>query len=234
MKADYVVNVARLRPGLDPARRRRASCAACPTSSRSRASAAAQAKIEGSVELLIAADPTKIDSLFDLQPTQGKISDLSAERDRGARHDRQRQRPGSSGDTVPVEFPADRQADSSRSSRSTSRPGFANYVITSTPTRRTCADQFDIQIYVKTDGWRHPGEHRRDQEGRASSTPARSSQTRDEFKATQAGQINQFLNLIYVLLFFAIVIALFGIANTLGLSIIERTPRARAAARGRA
>jgi putative ABC transport system permease protein len=31
------------------------------------------------------------------------------------------------------------------------------------------------------------------------------------------------LNLILVLLFFAIVIALFGIANTLGLSIIERT-----------
>ncbi len=35
--------------------------------------------------------------------------------------------------------------------------------------------------------------------------------------------MNQLLNLIYVLLFFAIVIALFGIANTLGLSIIERT-----------
>ena len=47
-------------------------------------------------------------------------------------------------------------------------------------------------------------------------------QTRDEYKASQAAQINQFLNLVYVLLFFAIVIALFGIANTLGLSIIER------------
>jgi putative ABC transport system permease protein len=47
-------------------------------------------------------------------------------------------------------------------------------------------------------------------------------ETRDEFKASQAASVNQLLNLIYVLLFFAIVIALFGIANTLGLSIIER------------
>jgi putative ABC transport system permease protein len=52
--------------------------------------------------------------------------------------------------------------------------------------------------------------------------PGPKVQTRDEYKASQAGQINQFLNLVYVLLFFAIVIALFGIANTLGLSIIER------------
>ncbi len=48
-------------------------------------------------------------------------------------------------------------------------------------------------------------------------------ETREEFKASQAASVNQLLNLIYVLLFFAIVIALFGIANTLGLSIIERT-----------
>ena len=52
--------------------------------------------------------------------------------------------------------------------------------------------------------------------------PGPKVETRDEYKATQAAQINQFLNLVYVLLFFAIVIALFGIANTLGLSIIER------------
>ena len=63
--------------------------------------------------------------------------------------------------------------------------------------------------------------------------PGPKVETRDEYKATQAAQINQFLNLVYVLLFFAIVIALFGIANTLGLSIIERTPRARPAAGGR-
>ena len=47
--------------------------------------------------------------------------------------------------------------------------------------------------------------------------------TRDEYKGTVASQIDQMLNLVYVLLFMALVIALFGIANTLALSVFERT-----------
>jgi putative ABC transport system permease protein len=47
--------------------------------------------------------------------------------------------------------------------------------------------------------------------------------TRDEFKGSVAAQINQILDLIYVLLGMALVIALFGIANTLALSVFERT-----------
>ena len=44
-----------------------------------------------------------------------------------------------------------------------------------------------------------------------------------EYKQGQADQINQLLSLVYALLFLAIIIALIGIANTLGLSILERT-----------
>jgi putative ABC transport system permease protein len=47
--------------------------------------------------------------------------------------------------------------------------------------------------------------------------------TRDEFKGSMASQIDRMLNLIYVLLFMALAIALFGIANTLALSVFERT-----------
>ncbi len=68
---------------------------------------------------------------------------------------------------------------------------------------------------------RHPGRHRRDQEGDAP-YPEPKVETATSTRPRQAAQINQFLNLVYVLLFFAIIIALFGIANTLGLSIIER------------
>ncbi len=45
----------------------------------------------------------------------------------------------------------------------------------------------------------------------------------EEFKQAQTDQINQFVAVIYVLLMLAVVIALFGIGNTLALSIIERT-----------
>ena len=48
-------------------------------------------------------------------------------------------------------------------------------------------------------------------------------QDQTAFREQQAGFIDQLLGLISALLFFAILIALFGIVNTLGLSIFERT-----------
>jgi putative ABC transport system permease protein len=47
--------------------------------------------------------------------------------------------------------------------------------------------------------------------------------TAEEFKDDIAGQVNQLLGLIYALLALAIVVSLFGIVNTLVLSISERT-----------
>lgn len=47
--------------------------------------------------------------------------------------------------------------------------------------------------------------------------------TREEYADEQAGQIDQLLGIIYALLVLAIIIALIGIANTLSLSVFERT-----------
>jgi putative ABC transport system permease protein len=47
--------------------------------------------------------------------------------------------------------------------------------------------------------------------------------TRQEFSGSMLQEISKTLNLIYVLLAMALVIALFGIANTLALSVFERT-----------
>jgi putative ABC transport system permease protein len=54
-------------------------------------------------------------------------------------------------------------------------------------------------------------------------TPTATLRTKKEFEGSVADQINQILNLVYVLLAMALVIALFGIANTLALSVYERT-----------
>ncbi len=48
-------------------------------------------------------------------------------------------------------------------------------------------------------------------------------QDQTEFKESITGQINQLLNLIYALLGLSVIIAIFGVVNTLALSIIERT-----------
>jgi len=53
--------------------------------------------------------------------------------------------------------------------------------------------------------------------------PASEVLTNKEFKNDVAGQVNQLLGLIYALLALAIIVSLFGIVNTLVLSISERT-----------
>jgi putative ABC transport system permease protein len=47
--------------------------------------------------------------------------------------------------------------------------------------------------------------------------------TKSEYKAVVNSQINQLLYLVYLLLGLAVIIAVFGIVNTLALSIFERT-----------
>jgi putative ABC transport system permease protein len=53
--------------------------------------------------------------------------------------------------------------------------------------------------------------------------PTAKLMTEAQFKGSVANMINKLLNLVYVLLAMALVIAFFGIANTLALSVYERT-----------
>jgi putative ABC transport system permease protein len=83
--------------------------------------------------------------------------------------------------------------------------------------------QLDQQVYVKLADGVSTDEGRRVLDRVIKPYPNAELQDQSEFKQAQADQINQLLNLIYVLLLLAVVIALIGIANTLALSIYERT-----------
>jgi putative ABC transport system permease protein len=48
-------------------------------------------------------------------------------------------------------------------------------------------------------------------------------ETRDEFKDGQLAQVNMLLNIVYALLGLSVIVSLFGIVNTLVLSVFERT-----------
>ena len=219
MKADYVVNSAGFGPGTIPITLED-DLRSVPNVEMASGVRVGQAKIKGSVDFLYAADPKEINSLFDLQPTQGKISDLgpnglavleSTASDNNLRL----------GSKVAVEFPeTGRQMFTVEAIFA--QTGFANWVTSLDTYEANVADQFDTQIYVKTTGGVTP-ENTAALKKVVKQYPGPKLETREQFKATQVGQIDSILNLIYVLLFFAIVIALFGIANTLGLSIIERT-----------
>jgi putative ABC transport system permease protein len=178
-----------------------------------------QAEIKGSVDQLYAADPAEIDSLFDLRASEGSLSDLgptslavldTTASDKGLKL----------GSEVKVLFKG-REAQTFTVDAIFTQTGFANWLTSTEAYVANVDDQFDFQVYIKTTDGVTPANTAALKEV-LHQYPGPKLETRDEYKATQAGQINQILNLVYALLFFAIVIALFGIANTLGLSIIER------------
>jgi putative ABC transport system permease protein len=178
------------------------------------------AKIKGDVQNLLGVDPKVVDSLFDLEVSQGSLQALQLDGlavsktvadDDGFKV----------GQRVPVVF-----AQTGRKLFTvqaifdqTAVPG---YVISTAAYKQNFPDVFDAQIYLKTQGGPNP-QNRAAIKQTLKVYPSAKVQDRAQFKAAQSKQIDQLLNLVKALLLFAIFIALFGIANTLGLSIIERT-----------
>jgi putative ABC transport system permease protein len=218
LKADYVITSPGFGQGSIPLEAQR-SLAQLPQVTSASGIRSGQAKIDGSVTQVIAADPAKIDSLFDLRPKAGKISELSptgiAVLDSTASDNGWKL-----GQKVPITFAQTGTQQFTVESIYT-QSGFTNYVIPIDAFEKNYTDQLDFQVYVSAKGGVTPANTAAIKQV-MKQYPGPKVETRDEYKATQAAQINQFLNLVYVLLFFAIIIALFGIANTLGLSIIER------------
>lgn len=81
----------------------------------------------------------------------------------------------------------------------------------------------DAQIYVKGTDGADLGELRTELDGLVADLPTVQVQDLNEFVEAQTGPINTFLGIVYGLLALAILIALIGIANTLSLSVLERT-----------
>jgi putative ABC transport system permease protein len=85
------------------------------------------------------------------------------------------------------------------------------------------ADQFDFSVYVRLADGVSDAEAERALSPIADDYGNAELQSRDEYIDSQAAQIDQIVNLMYGLLALAILIALLSIANSISLSIFERT-----------
>jgi putative ABC transport system permease protein len=101
-------------------------------------------------------------------------------------------------------------------------PTVPNYVISTAAFAANYPNVFDSAIYVNTEGGTSRA-NRAALERTLEEYPNGELKDRAEFKQQQTQQIEGFLSFVTALLLFAVFIAVFGIANTLGLSIIERT-----------
>lgn len=183
------------------------------------------AELDGNGKFIIAADPKALNQLFDLRPANPKAFENLGP-DQIAVSERIADEKGwKIGDTVAAKFPSGGTTDLTVAAKYGvgQQEGLSDYFVSLDTFTANFPEQFDAQVYAKL----APGVSL--EEGKkamdAAIKPYANAEVEDqaEFKASQEASINQFVNLIYALLFLAVIIAGIGIANTLALSIVERT-----------
>jgi putative ABC transport system permease protein len=180
------------------------------------------AQIDGEGQFIVAADPKASAQMFDFGVTSGNFAAMDAN-GIAVSKDKADSRGWQVGDTIPVLFaktnfvPLTIQAIYDRTQIA------GNYIIPLAGFEQNYTDQIDFQIFIKL----RPGVTA--EEGRAAIEPLLknypTAQLMDQaaYKKDQEAQIDTVVNLIYGLLLLAIIIAVIGIANTLALSVHERT-----------
>jgi putative ABC transport system permease protein len=180
-------------------------------------------EIDRSSEFLVALEPDAVNALFDLDPRRGRLEDLGpgglAISQRVADDEGWRV-----GTTVPVRFPTGpRDLTVVAVYAVGQREGLTDYAISLSAYEEGYTEQLDNQVYVNLADGVSGDEGAVALERVVEGYPTAEVLDVVEFKEQIAGQITQILNLVYALLGLAVFIALIGIANTLALSVYERT-----------
>lgn len=98
-----------------------------------------------------------------------------------------------------------------------------NFVVTHGLHEQSGADQFDFSVYILTTPGVDDAEARAAIGAVSDAYPNAELQSRSEYADAQAARLDPLVNLMYALLALAVLIALFSIANSMALSIHERT-----------
>jgi putative ABC transport system permease protein len=219
MKADYIVNTSGQGSTLPPSAAQQ--IANVPGVAISSGLRIGSMKFKDSTEQVEAVDPAVVDQLFDVGVIKGSMQDLGTD---GLAVYKQTAKDNNwtIGSKVPVQFAKTGHAVLTVRAIYGQQALAGSHVISLENYEQNFADQSDSIIMIKAE----PGKAEQVRAGIEQvlkQYPNGKLQDRSQFKAAQAAQVNQILNLIYALLLMAILIAVFGIGNTLALSILERT-----------
>jgi putative ABC transport system permease protein len=182
------------------------------------------AQVNKHVDLITAIDPIPAQKIFDFNPTAGRLSDLGPDGIAVSKKDADKNH-WNIGSRIPVKF--------ARTGSTTLRvemiydlkqivlPG--GNLISIKGYEKHFAQQLDALIFAQLKPGVTPEQGREAIEPLLAKYPTAKLQDNAQYKADQTKFLNQLLGLIYGLLIFAVIIAFIGIANTLALSIHERT-----------
>jgi putative ABC transport system permease protein len=178
-------------------------------------------KLNGATKQLIGIDPVAYQQVVRTDVTAGSLADLAggglAVKDTVARANG-----WTVGERVPMQFPRNgvQQIPVKAIYEDNSLNG--DYLLSMVDYQRGYTDQQDFQVLVKAAPGVAPAASRAAVERVTADFPNITVRDQAEYKAENARQIDQLINLFYSLLGLAVLIALFGIVNTLALSIFER------------
>jgi putative ABC transport system permease protein len=169
-----------------------------------------------------AVDPATFGEVFEVRMAEGELSDLEPG---GIIVDRQVAESNdlAIGDEVSVTFPGGATADVTIDAVSDDQTMLGFWTMDVEEFGEVAPEQYDLQVGIKLDDGVDQEAVRGDLEAVVDEYPTVELLDRDEFVGAIAAQITALLNVIYALLALSIIIAFIGIANTLSLSIYERT-----------
>ena len=139
--------------------------------------------------------------------SQGRADDLGA----------------AAGDTVDVEFPGGRTIALEVAGVFEDTPVTSGLTVPFSVLEEAGVKRSDSSLSINVTEGADRDAVKQDLEDVVEELPILSVQDKEEFKELISGQVNQLLYVIYGLLALAVVIAVIGIINTLGLSVLERT-----------
>lgn len=179
-------------------------------------------EIEGTGDFLLAFDPANGFDIFDIGFIEGDPADLTDDAIFLVDTKAEDLEVGI-GDTLSVKFPDGIERPLTVTGIYDDPAIAGNHVISQSLYESTGAEQLDFASYVRLADGVSLEEGRTAIETVTDAFPNATVQDREEFVEGQSAQLDLILNLIFGLLGLAIIIAAFGIANTLRLSTIERT-----------
>ncbi len=223
MRADFVVSAGG-QPGsaigLSPTLQQRLST--LPQVASSTGVRAGTVRIDGSTSVVLATDPRHVSDLFDIDLKQGDVASMTAT-GIAISHQKADAKHLAIGQPLKVQFTTTGTKTFTIQAIYGARQLAGDYVLPLAAAEQNFSQQLDYQVYVKLAAGITPADGRSAMDPIIAHYPTAKLMDRTEFKHEQLAQINQMLNLVYGLLALALFIALIGIANTLALSIHERT-----------
>ena len=181
-------------------------------------------RVNGSTSFVTAVDPSTIEEVATLEVSEGSVGALAEGTDTVLVHrDEAADNGWKVGDEVPSEFAASGEVPLTIVGIYDENRLVGDYVISLDTYDGLFSEQLDSFVLVKAAEGVPLDDVGTAIEGAVKEYSNVQVQDQAAFREQQAGFVDQLLGLVTALLAMAIIIALFGIVNTLGLSIYERT-----------